>query len=93
MQIRRERDSALTELEEKQTTIEELRNYIQTIETNYEMENDQLKSQIEELTLALNREKKNSIKLHEEVSTLAQVLFFFFSLFETEKNKMIFQIE
>jgi len=72
MQIRTERDAALTELEENQLLIEQLRNNSQNNETQLLIQIDELKSKIDLLNLSLSREAKSNEELRHELSSLAQ---------------------
>lgn len=72
MQLRRERDSALTELEEKQALIDQMRRQSLLIETHAGVETEELKSKIEELQLTLQRERTSGSELREELTQVMQ---------------------
>lgn len=74
LQLRRERDAALSELEEKQALIDEMRKQSQAMETQSTMENEELRAKFEELQVALLREKEGGTELRQELSTVSQTL-------------------
>jgi len=73
MQLRRERDSALTELEERQSMIEQMRKQSQLIESHNLVEVEELRVRLEELQLTLQRERRSNSELRDELAQLSQV--------------------
>jgi len=85
LEVRRERDAALTELEDRESTLEQLRKQLTTQETNFMIELHSLQSQLETRTQELQKERETCRDLRDELGQLSQVVSLLSSFFHLLK--------